>query len=315
MRLVLCAVVLAFSGCSRCNPSGGDPKFRSYPAESYRLEKVPAGVAASPDGRWLASSADEEVLLLEAAPSGKTFKLQGAQRSPHGFQFTSDSRHLVTTHMPHWDLDCEVIVWDIAARSIHAKQVIPGGISALAVSSDGLVACGTQREGTIRVMDLTLETRRTLDAGEHVTGLAFLAERLVGSTRSAVACWNAETGAREGAKKIGGTRLAAGPGLVALATEDGVILFRSDLSELGKIGSTAHVMAFSSDGKYLATGGSGPRPVSLYRVEDGKFLQTLEISGLTYTLGSWVNGVAWFDGGRQIVATHSDGLLLFYQRE
>lgn len=315
MSRVWCALALALAGCGRCGPSAGNPKFRSYPAESYRLEKVPAGIAASPDGHWLASSAEEEILLLEAAASGKTFQLQGAQRSPQAFQFTSDSRYLVTTHVPHWDLDCEVIVWDVAARSIHAKRVFSGGVSAVAVSSDGLVACGTQREGTITVMDLSLETRRTLDAGERVTGLAFLSAKLVSSTDAGLALWNVETGAREVEKKVGGKRLASGPGLLGLVTEEGAILFRPDLSEISRIASTAHRIAFSPEGTYLATGGSGPRPIGLYRVEDGKFLQTLELAGMTYTLGSWVNGVAWFDGGRQIVATHSDGWLLFYKRE
>ncbi len=142
MKRALCVLALALAGCNRCGPFGGDPKFRSYPAESYRFEKAPAGVSASPDGRWLASSTGEEVLLLETANLGQTLKLQGAQRSPHAFHFTTDGRLLVTAHVPHWDLDCEGIVWDVAARSIRAKRVFSGGVSAVAVSSDGLVACG-----------------------------------------------------------------------------------------------------------------------------------------------------------------------------
>lgn len=126
-------------------------------------------VLASPDGKMVASVADDMLCKLWDASSGKLLReLRGhAEMTPHNFQsmlyacaFTSDGKHLVTA-----DKTGKIVVWEVASGKQVKTMEAPvmytwdpvqrrhsiGGIRSLAFSPDGkfLAVGGMGKVGNI----------------------------------------------------------------------------------------------------------------------------------------------------------------------
>ncbi len=214
-----------------------------------------SAVAYSPDGKYLAVAGQRNTLLLLDAASGKVVRTFRG----HGFPvvavaFSPDGRRLASGSLADDQYKDELRVWDPAdGREVFTVPGQHGGVTALAFSPDGArLAIG---EGNLRPSGKTANAVRVLDAA---TGAA------VHTLRSQIAMVNG---------------VAFSP--------DGRTLVASGSYLLGSLNALARVLAWEADtGKELPPfpAGHGPGVTGLAFSPDGKYLAT---AGRDHTARVW----------------------------
>ncbi|MCC7361987.1 MAG: hypothetical protein IT317_21060 [Anaerolineales bacterium] len=196
-------------------------------------------VAYSPDGRWLASAADDGAALWNALDGALVYTLTAHTAPVAALAFAPDSRTLATA-----GYDGQVIVWDVAAGTPRTTLTLGAPVYALAFSPDGtLLATGSAAP------DSQVRLWRVADGAVDPNPLAELA----GHTGDVRALAFAPSGAW---LVSGGAPAPTGPDdetvrvwtLAATGAEEAQVL-RPDLGAV-------FGLAWSPDGKTLAAGGS-----------------------------------------------------------
>jgi WD40 repeat protein len=260
----------------------------------WRLGDTVTALAYSRDRKYVVTgSADKTVQLWDAANGKLIHNLAGHTDEVRAVAITPDSKKIISA-----GLDKEVRVWDAATgKPLDKLTEHEEGVECLAVSPDGKYAATGDRDFTIRVAliegDRT-ETRQLNGHKSKVTGLVFMKD-----SKTLISCgadktvflWDAARGVE--LRHFTGHDdailcLALTPDDKKLATgaKDGTVrvwnLANGDKQIYSIGGNMGPVwgVAFSSDGKWLATaadgdggavqGGIRPRTVRLWDASSGK---------------------------------------------
>ena len=126
-------------------------------------------VAFSPDGRWLATGA-EDILLWNSRNGERLGRFQHAG-NVWDLEFSPDGRWLVSGHG-----DGAILQWDVENRRLAANfNEHSGPVRAVAFSSDGKQVASGSDDGSIIIWDWPSGLKKTVFLGHRyrVTGLAF----------------------------------------------------------------------------------------------------------------------------------------------
>lgn len=127
------------------NPQDGE---RVATFDTWSSGESGAALAASPDGRWLATGGlDSVVHLVDAATGEDAHTLHGHIRSVTTLAFNADSTLLATG-----SLDGAIHLWDVASGALLARlSGHTAGVSGLAFSAGGDLLASVSHDGTVRL--------------------------------------------------------------------------------------------------------------------------------------------------------------------
>ena len=251
---------------------GTDPEeLEQETVEGFEQARVET-MAFSPDGRWLATgSGDMRVRLWSVDPSGAEL-----EPSPPPFDggvnalaFSPDSRTLGIAVK-----DEVVLLWDMAARSSRRLEGHRDEVLSVVFSPDGRWLATASRDGEILVWDLhdlDADPERFTAHEDRVTSLAFDGDgrRLAsGSWDETVRLWEVGTWSSlpfETGSRVTDIAFRVDGQLLAVAGEDAQLwdLTAADPTDpianpvvLRGHSEQVETVAFSADGRWLATGSS-----------------------------------------------------------
>jgi WD40 repeat protein len=289
--------------------AGKDGTARIWDLDSGKVVKSLEGhdapvnaVAFSPDGKRLATASDDQTAKVWEVDTGRElYSLTGHGGGVSTVAFSPDGKWLATAGDDAgptlWDSDSgRARVWPSNSRAAETQDRHGGKVVALSFSRDGDYLATGSEDATARVWDLRSghvvrvlsgHTAAVLSVAFHPDG-----RRLATTSRDALAkVWDVATG-KELLSLAGHQRAVTGAAFapdgtrLATAGEDqtariwgvdaGPDVFQHD--GLGPLSS----VAFSKDGKSLATAASAPSRQRMARVWDvasGKDLFTLEGHG------------------------------------
>ncbi len=141
-------------------------RFSSDNPPIYTRPPLTTALAYSPDGKWLAASGFQEVLLIDAATRHTVQRLIGLSERIESLSFSPDSQRLAVTGGSPGRLG-EVQVWDVSSSELLlSKQVTYDTIYGGCFSPDGaLIAFGCS-DNTVRAIDAATGEPR-LHQGAH----------------------------------------------------------------------------------------------------------------------------------------------------
>ena len=159
-----------------------------------------AGVAFSPDGRWLAAARHREVLLLDAATGRIEQTLAGAENPINAIAFSPDSRQIAAAEgLP--SVVGQVRLWEIDGKESRVFTGHLDSIYALAFSPDGTKLVTASYDKLLILWDVA--SGKELHTLKHHTGAVFAAafspdgKALVSAAADqTVKVWSIETGQR-----------------------------------------------------------------------------------------------------------------------
>jgi hypothetical protein len=289
------------------------------------------GVAISPDGQFVASGGDDKIVRLWRASDGSfvnLFKEHGDR--VNAVAFSPDGKLLASGGS-----DQKVRLWNIKDGRMDRALDGPARIDRVAFSPDGKVVAAGCNNGVVELWQLD-DGRPPLtwqgDSRSDCTGLAFTSD---GSTvaaafsdRDEVRLWQTADARPKSTipSKHGIASISCSPSgaMLAAGSEKGVVefLFYRDISwyesriqlldpSSGKILPPVEAhhgdvtsLAFSSDGKFLASAGGEDRTARLWRV-GGAVTQIAVLTGS----GGDVTSVAASPDGTVVAAGGSDGVV------
>ena len=274
---------LAFNSDGRTLASGGeDNSVRLWDVMTGVLERTIEGhsswvksLAFSPDGQTLASGSwDSTVRLWNAVTGDHKRTIEGHTGMVWSVAFSPDGHTLASGNgnpFP-WAANNHIRILDAMTGDVHRTLTAPRmpWVQSVAFSPDGLTIASSGGREIHRWDVMTGEQKQALKGHrDSVDGLAFSSDGqtiATGSDDGTVRLWNAESGDLE--RKLEGHTAAA-----------------------------VKTVAFSPDGRMLASGGGG---ISLWDVSTGDRLQTL------HGHKKWVNSVSFSPDGRVLASGGDD---------
>ncbi len=297
------------------------------PGESNTIN----GLAASPDGKLLASSGSDRLIRVWNLETKDEMEIPGHIDWVWGLAFTSDSKMLVSASS-----DRTIRLWD--TRYGRSQMVLTGPtdqIFAVALSPDGRQLASASADGIVRLWDISPAGSRevlTLDHGDRVHDVQVSPDgKLYASAgnNGVVNVWDSSTGAV--VKKLqSGSRSAEalswsrdGHTLAAGYSSGQAVLWdmTSYLPVLTIPGEALPVwgVSLSPDGSMLATGDDAS-VTHVYDAKSGKEIVKLDANKQFNWLGSgrfsradlWVSAAIFSPDGKYLAASYGTKLVVIW---
>jgi WD40 repeat protein len=261
------------------------------------------GVAFSPDGsRLVTHSADQTVKMWDIATGLELRTFQTGGRSclaPTGVAFSPDGSRLASGGR-----DQIVRVWDVAnGQELCAFRGHRGWVRCVAFSPDGTNLASGGYDHAVKVWELASgqELRTFRGHNNCVTTVTFSPDgtRLASGSYDTVMVW--EVGNHQEFRTLDGKlnvvmAVAFSPDGARLASGSYQSVTISDVAS-GKVICTlrggANTVAFSPDGKYLATGGSHDKSIRLWDAASGKELRVIREPKREVNIAEQINTLAF----------------------
>jgi WD40 repeat protein len=266
-------------------------------------------VAYAPDGRRVASGADDGVIKAWAPDGGREFWTARRASAVRGLAFSPDGTVLAACGWSD-----EVSLYDAATGASRGSIAAAAECHAVAYSRDGTRLATACADGVLRLWDTAtgrLALAARADANLWDTAFSPDGKRVAGACEDgAVRVWEA-AGGRPALVLRGHTNPLRG---VAFSP-DGTRIASTGLDQTVRLwdartGQPLHVLrghsgftgwvAFSPDGRRLASGGTYDQTVRVWDADTGRELFALRGHG------GEVNGVAFSPDGRRLVSAGWD---------
>jgi WD40 repeat protein len=211
-------------------------------------------------------------------PTGKEQVLNGRTGYVYSVEFSPDGKTLAVGNV-----NGVVQLWDVETRNERTSLEVGAGVYCVAFAPDGKALASADMGGRVKLWDLVTgkEIRSLRVRGTRAYRVRYAPDgkRLVSvGFEGSVQLWDAHTGKELAAfdpaadqERAGCVQFAPTGKVVATGTVKGVLVLRDATTLDLKAAVTGHdrgitAVAFSPDGKLLATGGAVDRVVKLWDV-------------------------------------------------
>ena len=263
----------------------------SWSLETRRHRGNFSATALSPDGKLLATGGLDGTVRLWDTETGKLVRaLIGHNSYVYGLDFSPDGTALTSSG----SFDATVRLWDVrSGMPLRVLKESPTYLVQTAWSPDGktILAAGGESGTLSRWNAPTGNYQTKFEFGKPVQGLAWAPDSHTAAVVVAklpLHIWDADTNKIQ--KKLGSEttdfRCAAfspdGKTLAAGTSAQTILYDAASGAEKGKLDGHAQAVAWSSDGKLLATAMTSAGAIKVWDVAEAKLLKT--IPGVAYTL-------------------------------
>jgi WD40 repeat protein len=286
--------------------------------------KSPLALATSADGRLIASGgADSTIVVWDIAAGKKRLSLRSPQGTILSLAIAPDGRTLAarTTAEKVW-------LWNLEQDNAEPRALDLAGVGlerGLAYSPDGSYLATAIGQKTVRLWNAaTLEPVYDLKGhGAAIGAIAFASStRLVsGGWDRTIRIWDLSSipdrvppplvlrGHRGFVTSVSIDR--SGQRIVTTGMDHTARLWNLDAATAEESAATTGLqvqcLAYSPDGKFLATGG----PDKIVRIQDRAAGSVIELTGHE----GWINAVSFSPGGRELATGDENGVVLIWDEQ
>jgi WD40 repeat protein len=162
-----------------------------------RHQKPVSNVAFSPNGKWVASSSDDQSIQITGVPKGQVIALTGHTGFVEDLAVSPDGALIASA-----STDRTVRVWESQTGDQRKRFPHPQPVASVAFSPNGQLIASASADRLVRIWNLETEQVTELDGHKNsVTGVAFSANQQFLTSVSAdqtIILWDAQTFRRLG---------------------------------------------------------------------------------------------------------------------